>query len=315
MFKKFNHILIVGFGASCLNLRALLSAVSIHKKFFHFLDTLDPVAVEEITSKIDLQNTAVVFISKSGNTQEMNLLLEHFHNLPHIFILSSNKDSHMKRIARNIKHQWIDYPDAISGRFALLTRPFLDIANEVIDTDKITRAASDIDKKHAMNIAQKWMNNFENGKRNWVIISYSRQIQGLLLWLRQIISESLGKNGFGIMPILAEGSMDEHSQLQLFLDGPDDKFYDIISSKNLHHKDIKLAESQLEHAVMVEKMLLAKGLDVTHNCYDNIDEIVIGDYIGTYIEVVRIIADKLGVDPYNQPAVEDIKQKVQSNET
>ena len=61
---------------------------------------------------------------------------------------------------------------------------------------------------------------------------------------------------------------------------------------------------------MVETMLKAKGRDVVHICHDDINDAVVGNYIGIYSEVVRIIADKLGFDPYNQPAVEDIKQKL-----
>ena len=312
MFSKFKQILIVGFGASGLNLRALLSATPHYKKRFHFLDTLDLPAIEWTASRLDLETTALIFISKSGNTQETNMLLAHLKAAPHIFILSCNKDSQIKRMAQKIPHQWIDYPDTISGRFALLEKPFLDIVDDIVDTRKITHAAKHINKTQAIEIAKNWLKNFEDGKRNWVIMSYSRQMRGLLLWIRQIVSESLGKNGFGIMPIIAEGSMDEHSQLQLFLDGPDDKFYDIISSRNLDYNHIEdVAKSQVDHAMMVEKMLLAKNRDVTHHLYDNIDEKVVGNYIGTYIEVAKIIADKLGFDPYNQPAVEDIKLKVQ----
>ena len=336
MLSQYKNILIVGLGASSLNLRALLSAARSHTTSFHFLDTLDPYIVSEMERKID-KNTAIIFISKSGNTHETNLLLEHMKSHENIFIMSSGNSSNMYKIAQNIKHAWIPYPEAISGRFALLEKPFLEIAAIAgIDTNAILKSAGDIDRQNAINIATKWMENFENGQKNWVIISYSKQINGLLLWLRQIISESLGKGGFGIMPILAEGSMDEHSQLQLFLDGPDDKFYDIISSKyncysieSCHPREggdpgnIKLdsrlrgndnmpnllAVAQTEHAFMVEEMLKNKGRDVNHKCYDDIDAHVVGDYIGTYAEVVRIIADKLGFDPYNQPAVEDIKQK------
>ena len=330
MLSKFKNILIVGFGASSLNIRALLSARSTHSRHFCFLDTLDPYVVSDTLSKID-ENTAIIFISKSGNTHETNLLLEHMKDYDNIFILSSGNTSNMYKIAQDIKHHhWIPYPAAISGRFALLEKPFLDIVG---DADKIVVAAKNIDKQNAERIANKWLENFENGKRNWVIISYCAQLHGLLLWLRQIISESLGKNGFGIMPILAEGSMDEHSQLQLFLDGPDDKFYDIISSRYSVNSVIPcydpgsseiirsryfalqnsgmttLATAQTEHAFMVENMLKAKKREVMHICHDDIVEDVVGNYIGTYSEVVRIIADRLGFDPYNQPAVEDIKQK------
>ena len=309
MLSEFKNILIVGFGASSLNLRALLSATPIHTKHFHFLDTLDPYSVSSMLAKID-KDTAIIFISKSGNTHETNLLLEHMKSYPNIFILSSGATSNMYKIAQTIKHIWLPYPDSVSGRFALLEKPFLDIvATAGVGTDEISKTAANIDKKNAINIAEKWVENFENGKKNWVIISYSSQMQGLCLWLRQIISESLGKNGFGIMPILAEGSMDEHSQLQLFLDGPDDKFYDIISSRYNTSSSRQLADAQTEHAFMVEEMLKNKGRDVNHKCYDDINAHVVGDYIRTYAEVVRIIADKLGFDPYNQSAVEDIKQK------
>jgi hypothetical protein len=72
--------------------------------------------------------------------------------------------------------------------------------------------------------------------------------------------------------------MDEHSQLQLFLDGPDDKFYDIISSK---YKEANiLASAQIDHAVMLKSMLEAKGRIVEHACHDEINEDVVGHYIG-----------------------------------
>ena len=76
MFSKYKKIVIVGFGASSLNVRALLSHSTNHKQHFYFLDTLDPYAVNQIIQQID-HNTAIIFISKSGNTHETNLLLEH----------------------------------------------------------------------------------------------------------------------------------------------------------------------------------------------------------------------------------------------
>lgn len=313
MLSSFKYILVVGFGASSLNLRALLSAKNILNKSFYFLDSLDPTLLSDLDKFLPKSETAVIFISKSGNTQETNLLLDVMRDWSNIFILSSAKESNMQRIANDIPHHWINYPDTVSGRFALLETPFLNIALEGgVDTAKIVQAVSKVDKSLAQDIAKKWMDNFQRGKRNWVLISYTRQISGLLLWIRQIISESLGKNGFGIMPIIAEGSMDEHSQLQLFLDGPDDKFYDIISTTNYNASAIgheKLAKSQTHHAFMVEDMLKAKNRDVIHTNHATINEEVVGNYIGLYSEIVRIIADKLGFDPYNQPAVENIKQK------
>lgn len=313
MFSQFKNIVIVGFGASSLNLRALLSSKVIHSKAFHFLDSLDPTLISSLEPLLRKEDTAIIFISKSGNTQETNLLLESMKDLPNIFILSSQAESNMRKIAQDIPHKWIDYPEARSGRFALLEKPFLDIAGIAgVDTASLVHAVANIDRNISQRIAEEWMDHFQGGKKNWVIISYSRQITGLLLWMRQIISESLGKSGFGILPLIAEGSMDEHSQLQLFLDGPNDKFYDIISTSNYNCNPLwqeKLGKSQTQHAFMVEEMLKAKQRPVKHTNHEIINEALVGNYIGTYSEIVRIIAEKLGFDPYNQPAVENIKQK------
>lgn len=311
MLSHFSKILIVGVGASSLNIKALISGRSAsYRRRFIFLDTLDPETVKQVIKLID-SKTAVVFISKSGNTHETNLLLEHISsinfdvsNSPKIFILSSKEKSKIHEIASKIPHEWIIYPESVSGRFALLEKPFLDIVG---DSDRVVSAAKNVDIKISTKIAESWINHFHSGRSNWVIMNYIPQLDGLLLWIRQIVAESLGKNNFGILPVLATGPMDEHSQLQLFLDGPDDKFYHILSRNDT---DTKLGDAQSKHAIMTETMLLEKGRDVVHESYRDIDDQIVGRYIGIYSEVVRIIAKKIGFDPYNQPSVEDIKKGI-----
>jgi glucose-6-phosphate isomerase len=309
--KNMTEVLIVGFGASSLNLRAIISSVSKTKMPFHYLDTLDPVAVQEILRPLNLNQTAIYIISKSGNTQETNILAEYLTTLEtgKIFILCESKDTELYKIIQNIEHEWIDYANVKSGRFALLTRPFLDIATLAgVDTEKLIKAAESLNMSDAEEIANRWLENFKAAKANWVIITYTRQVYGLFMWVRQIISESLGKNGFGIFPILVEGTMDEHSQLQLFLDGPDDKFYDIISC-DFHETGLeKLAQTQIDHSNKIFSMLQNKNRDTIHMHHQFIDESVVGQYIAIYTEAVKIIGEKMGFDPLTQPAVDVMKK-------
>ncbi len=308
---NYETILIVGFGASSLNLKALISSVSRTKIPFYYLDSLDPISVQEILQNLDLTKTAIYIISKSGNTQETNILAEYLirQNTGEIFVLCENKDSALYNIVQNTHHEWIDYANVKSGRFALLTKPFLDIAEFAgVDSQKLLKAAELANMDDAKIIANRWLENFESGRPNWVVMTYTRQIYGLFLWVRQIVSESLGKNGFGIFPILVEGTMDEHSQLQLFLDGPDDKFYDIISCDFDEIGFETLSKTQIAHAYKIFDMLSNKKREVRHMHHKFIDELVIGNYIAIYTEAVKIIGQIMGFDPLTQPAVESMKQ-------
>jgi glucose-6-phosphate isomerase len=312
----YSNVLVIGFGASSLNLRAIISSVSKTKIPFHYLDTLDPVAVQEILKPLDLSQTIIYIISKSGNTQETNILAEYLvtQKTGKIFVLCASKESGLYKIVQNINHEWIDYANVKSGRFALLTEPFLDIATIAgVDAQKLTKSAISLNMSDAEQLANRWTKNFEAGRPNWVIMIYTRQVYGLFLWVRQIISESLGKNGFGIFPILVEGTMDEHSQLQLFLDGPDDKFYDIISC-DFHQAGMeKLAKTQIDHSYKIFDMLQNKNRETIHMHHKFIDESVIGQYIALYTEAVKMTGQKMGFDPLTQPAVDVMKKSSYEN--
>lgn len=308
---NFTSVLVVGFGASSLNLKAIISSVSKAKIPFHYLDTLDPVAVQEILSSLDLSKARVYIISKSGNTHETNILTEYLigHKIGKIFVLCANKDSELYKIIQNTPHEWIDYTNVKSGRFALLTKPFLDIARLAgVNSEKLIKSAESVDLREAQIVANRWIENFEAERRNWIIMTYTRQIQGLFLWIRQIVSESLGQNGFGIFPILVEGTMDEHSQLQLFLDGPDDKFYDIISCDFNKVGLEKLSKTQIDHSYKIFSMLKDKKREVVHIHHQFIDESIIAQYIAIYTEAIKIIGEKIGFDPLTQPAVDCMKK-------
>lgn len=306
-----NDILIIGFGASSLNLRALLSASYRHNRRIHYLDSLDSNYVEEVLAEIDLETCETYIISKSGATSETNILTKLVIEMGarNIRVICGNKDSELARIISEVKYDWIDFVGEKSGRFALLTKPFLDIVAGIdINTESLLEGAESINMSEIEDKANIWLKSFEEGRRIWVIMLYSKQLYGLFMWIRQIVSESVGKEGFGILPFLCEGSMDEHSQLQLFLDGPRDKFYEVISCD--YNKGLgMLSTCHTNHAKKVSSLLKAKDLPYEHIHHEEIDAYLVGKYIATYLNLVKIIGKKLGFDAMNQPAVESMKER------
>lgn len=304
-------ILIIGFGASSLNLRAILSSSYKLEANIYYLDSQDPNYLEETLNKIDIEKCTTYIISKSGSTSETNLLARLVIEMGarNIRVICSNKNSELGEIVSEVKHSWIDFVGEKSGRFALLTKPFLDIASEAgIDVKAIEEGAASVDMKDIEKMAETWLKHFEEGRPIWVIMLYSKQLHGLFMWIRQIVSESVGKEGWGILPFLCEGSMDEHSQLQLFLDGPKDKFYEIISS-DYSGALAMFAEAQHNHASKVSSLLEAKDLPYEHIHHEAVDEYLVGKYIAIYLNLVKILGDRLGFDPMNQPAVESMKKR------
>ena len=305
------EILIIGFGASSLNLRALLSSSYKHEAKIHYLDSQDPNYIEEVLKDVDLDSCTTYIISKSGATSETNLLAKLVIEMGarNIRILCGNKNSELAEIISQTKYEWIDFVGEKSGRFALLTRPFLDIAREAgIDVEALEKGAASIDMNEIEAKADSWLESFKEGRNVWVIMLYSKQLHGLFMWIRQIVSESVGKEGWGILPFLCEGSMDEHSQLQLFLDGPQDKFYEIISC-GYNGALAMFAEAQTNHATKVSNLLEAKNLPFKHIHHEEVNAELVGKYIATYLNLVKVLGERLGFDPMNQPAVESMKKR------
>lgn len=311
-------VLIVGFGASCLNLKALLSSKINHKVSFRFLDSLDPNKIKRILSGLDLTTTKTYIISKSGSTNETNMLAKYLidKGLKSPNVLCAFEDSNLAKLVSNIDHKWIKLDQKISGRFSILTRPFLNIAKLAgIDTAKILEGSKSVKDSEVTKLAKEFIHNYNMGKGDYVVMLYNIQLKGLFMWVRQIVAESTGKDGFGITPILSECSMDEHSQLQLYLDGHDDKFYHVISADfGGNQGDLgEIASMQISHAKKALSLLESKGRNATHIHFNKIDEHLIGWYIQLYMKVMKLIADEIGFDPYNQPSVEQLKEKSNEN--
>ena len=153
---------------------------------------------------------------------------------------------------------------------------------------------------------------------------YIDRLQNLSLWYRQLWAESIGKNGFGLTPVNALGTVDQHSQLQLYLDGPRDKFFTIIGKKKKSKSlelDCSFAKSQMFHPLhgkTLEQLLVAemkatietiknKKLPLRYIEVNEIAEMELGALVMFLFLETIFCCYLINVNPFDQPAVEEGK--------
>ncbi|MBI5639287.1 MAG: glucose-6-phosphate isomerase [Nitrospirae bacterium] len=247
--KDSDHFLILGIGGSALGPRAILEALSpLHNlrktpKVFIY-DNVDPRTLDGIFSVIDLKRTTVNVISKSGSTAEtaagFMLLWEkmkdiHGKEAGKRFIATTDPASGtLRKIAAENGMRTLPIEKGIGGRFSVLSPVGLLLA-EVIGTDSshLLKGAGDIHEK--CSTYELWQNpaymfgtllyimNGEEKRNINAMIPYADSLKFLSEWFCQLWAESLGKNGMGMTPYPSVGTTDQHSQLQLWMEGPEDK--------------------------------------------------------------------------------------------
>ena len=160
------------------------------------------------------------------------------------------------------------------------------------------------------------------GKKNSVILNYDQKSENFFKWYQQLTAESLGKKGFGIFPIISTMPKDNHSLLQLYLDGPKDKFYTFFSvrEKNSHNynKSFLIDDYKKLFNKDVDKVLHAQKY-ATQNIFRkkklhfrtfeifNRNEETLGELFCFFILETLLLGELLNINPLNQPSVELIK--------
>lgn len=348
MRSRFKHLVVLGTGGSSLNGQALVGLKYSEDKDIptrvHFMDTVDPHAVEHILYSLPLKDTVFLAISKSGKTLEtlaqILLCIERTQKAlnkkeigDQFYIISDPGDSPLRRIGKAINASILDHEPKVGGRFSTFTNVgLLPACVAGLDIRAIRQGAaavtkemfekgsgSDVAEGAAVNVAF-----MEKGMAANVMMAYVDRLSNFVQWYRQIWSESLGKDGKGNTPIKAMGPLDQHSQLQLYLDGPRDKFFTFITldtkmvGSAIHLGDI--VESSLsylegrtlgdilqaEHQATIDTMV-RKQCPLRHISLDRLDEEVLGALLmHTTLETI-VIAGLLDINAYDQPAVEEGK--------
>ncbi len=339
VYKK---VLVLGVGGSSLGGKAL-TALKFQNKL-EFLESIDPSTIKNSFDNLDIKNTFFLVISKSGQTIEticqtlilIDLLKKiKVKNFAKQFLfVTESKDNPIAKIALEIGAKIAHHPKEIGGRFSCFSivgmLPALicglDLKKIRNGAKKVVQEFIDGDDK-ILNSCNMQLELYDKGFKSNVIMPYIDDLKNFTDWYRQLWAESLGKNGFGSVPINSMGTIDQHSQLQLYLEGPKDKFFTFIVAKKTKNdflvKDLKGVKTlfggkKLSEIVKVEQdttieVLNRKKLPIRIFEVEKLNEEVLGSLMAWMFLEVILIADLKNIDPFNQPAVElrkDLAKKI-----
>ena len=328
LFKSYSKVNLVGMGGSILGAEAIYDFLR-HKvkKKFSFYNNLKFQNILKTNEK----NINLV-ISKSGNTLEtisnFNLLLQKQNNNKNI-ILCEKKNNFLSLLANKLKAEIFEHKNYIGGRYSVLSETGMLPAELMgLDEKKFKRFNYLIKNKYFINALIKnvisMINHIKQGKTNSVILNYDEKSDNLFKWYQQLTAESLGKNGKGIFPIVSSMPKDNHSLLQLYLDGPKNNFYTffIVREKNSQ----KLNNSNLfEKYSILKNKNIYKVLDSQKKATENVfrrrkipfrsfeiinrSEETLGELFCFFILETILLGHLIKVNPFNQPEVELIKNE------
>ena len=332
-FKKFNTIVIIGMGGSALGAKAIYSFLE-HKtnKKFLFIDNLDENKLIEIKKK-KFNKLLFIMISKSGNTIEtltnINLIFKPKFNFSNSIIITEKKNSALNLLAKKKNILLIEHEKYIGGRYSIFTEvgmlpAFLMGFNVKKFRKNIYSLLYGKNKKLIIQNVNNLKKIYNHKKISSIVfLIYNSKLNNFVYWCQQLMAESLGKRGKGLMPILSFAPKDHHSLLQLYLEGPQNKMFYIISSKNINKIIIKnnifknsfkyLNNTNLNKIITAQKLSLIKSLQKRKIPYREIlikdyTEEVLGELFAYFMLETVILGKSLNTNPYDQPAVEEVKK-------
>ena len=334
------NFVVFGTGGSNLGARALINTLTKQPKNILFFDNIDPLFFQDEIINLDLNTTGFIIISKSGTTPEtlsqfgsiINIAREK-NNLDMLFknclVVTEFKDSPLFNIAKKNNCTLLEHKKDIGGRYSIFSNVgMIPAILAGLDVKKVHLGASKViensDFLDTFKFAQIFKFCSSNNYFSNVIMTYSDGLTYFGKWYLQLWAESIGKKDRGITALHAVGTTDQHSQLQLYLDGPKDKFFTFIKS-NYHKKGLNIdTETMKEEAV---NYLINKTMgDLMHAEQDaTIDTFKLNNFKFREILLSEITEEAMGglmansimetiaaciyfeVDPFDQPAVEQGK--------
>ncbi|KKR05359.1 MAG: glucose-6-phosphate isomerase, glucose-6-phosphate isomerase [Candidatus Peregrinibacteria bacterium GW2011_GWC2_39_14] len=339
---KYKNIIMIGIGGSILGGKMLIESLKNEKTpRVIALDNIDPDFFTEIISKTNLKESIFVIASKSGDTIET---IANFMALKNVLekqkiswqkntiIITENNDNFLNKIAKKEKIKCFYISKDVCGRFSVLgPMGLVPAALAKIDINKILKGAIS-----AKNIFEKTPNTHpasilaemqfkaytKQKKPITVIFPYSKKLSSLADWYIQLLSESIGKNEkIGPTPLKAIGVTDQHSQLQLFMDGPNNKFIIFIEIENFENK-VKISDTSLKNSTLsylqniemgqllnaekraIEEAFNKKGRPNITLKLNKLNEENIGSLIYIFELQVALLGEIFNVNAFDQPGVE-----------
>ena len=325
-FKKYSHFRIIGMGGSILGAESIYDFLK-HKirKNFYFNNSLQA----QIKYPVKKNHTNLI-ISKSGNTLETivnsNIIIKK--NDKNIFI-TENRTSYLYLLAKKLKAEIVHHNNFIGGRYSVLSEVGMLPAELMgLNISKFKQLNNLIKNKKFINALIINVSNtlffLKQKKFNSIILNYDERSDKLFHWYQQLVAESLGKKGKGIMPIISSMPKDNHSVMQLYLDGPKNNFFTFFHAKERKSDQINsstilssssylrnksLAKVILSQKLATEKVFLNKSIPFRSFDIINRNEATIGELFCFFILETILLGRALNVNPYDQPSVELIKKE------
>jgi len=323
-YKKFNNFNIIGMGGSSLGIEAIYNFLSFKiKKKFNFYNNIN---LNKFSDKKKIK-TLNIIISKSGNTLETISNFNALKNKKNNLFISEKSSNYLRKLANKLKCEILEHRNYIGGRYSVLS--------EVGMLPSILMGLKEEKFKNFDNLIknEKFIGGLidsvsstiffvKNKKFNSIVLNYDEQSEELFKWYQQLLAESLGKKSKGLLPIVSTMPKDNHSLMQLYLDGPKNSFYtffDVIEKKapkinnslilNSHNYlknknllDIKIAQKKATQTVFKNKKIPFRSFDVL-----NRSEKSLGEIFTFFMLETILLGNVLKVNPFDQPSVELIK--------
>tara|TARA_Y100000590_G_C15657614_1_gene991272 strand:+ start:40 stop:1254 length:1215 start_codon:yes stop_codon:yes gene_type:complete len=342
-FLKFQNIVIIGMGGSILGSKAIYSFFKKKvKKNLFFFDNLDSDLFSEFKKIRNIKSSCFIIISKSGNTIEtlsnLGIIFSKFSLKGKLVFITEFKANSLTNIANKLNSEIIEYKDYIGGRYSVLSEVGMFPAalmglniNKFRNLEKIIR-----NKKFVSalihNIAAIYTLRTQ-GTSNSIILNYDSSLNDLGSWYQQLVAESLGKEKKGINAILSSVPKDHHSLLQLYLDGPRDKFFTFFNSMDYKKSKLKVSKKiisnntnflknkSLEFIVNAQskatkRIFYLKKIPFRQFTFKKNNEEELGMIFTFFVLETIILARMMNINPFDQPAVEQVKieiKKILSN--
>ena len=325
-FKRKKFFRIIGIGGSILGTKAIYYFLKkkINKKFL-FIDNLIPNLRHD--TKKSYTN---IIVSKSGNTIETiinsNILIKKKDE--NIFI-TENKNNYLNVLAQKLKSEVIHHNNFIGGRYSVLSEVGMLPAELMgLKINKFKQLNSLIKNKYFLN---KLTSNvcsilhfIKKKKFNSIIINYDEKSENFFKWYQQLVAESLGKKNKGLLPIISNMPKDNHSVMQLYLDGFKNNFftffyvkenesekinnfkllsqYNYLKNKNLNN--IIYAQKKATEKIFNKKKIPFRSFEIKRR-----DENVLGELFSFFILETILLGRVMKLNPFDQPEVELIKKE------
>ncbi|MDR1474905.1 MAG: hypothetical protein LBI30_00035 [Holosporales bacterium] len=356
---KVRRVVILATGGSSLGGQAVCALSRCRDQLqaptIEFWENIDPRTIKSSLDSVDFNDAAFISISKSGETSEIlaqtaivinKFMFSKYAKLlsERMFVVTQSNQSSLSVLAGKYGICVFPHPDNIGGRFSVFSIvgilptviagldafALCEGAKDVIDSLRAQDSSGQPFSTSICATAKKLLST-ERPVNAFVLMYYGDGLSLFARWFAQLWAESLGKRGFGLIPVIACGTVDQHSQLQLYLDGPNDKLFTFvgIGGASFEGKELrisglpdKISAKYLEGRGLNElfnaerdttiEVLAQEGRDVRYMEIPNLNERALGQLMAYFMLEVVITADMMKVDAFDQPAVEKSKRLLKS---